>query len=301
MKSRGTLKYIAAVILFGSNGVVASRIALSSDEIVLTRTLIGALFLAAVFLSSRVTPSFRRDGRQLAFLLASGVAMGVSWLLLFETYTRLGVGVATLAYYCGPVIVMVLAPIVFGERLAASSIGGFLAVVLGMLCVNGAALLRGQASLGLVFGVLSAVAYAAMVILNKKADGIAGLENAMWQLIAACGTVALFVGLTRGVAIHVPPDGWAPILVLGLVNTGIGCYLYFSSIGSMRAQSVAILGYLEPLSALLFAAALLGESLSALQVAGAALILGGAACGELLRQPRAAGSSATMQPTGMEG
>jgi len=284
MRNRDTLKYLAAVTLFGSNGVVASRIAMSSYDIVLTRTLIGALFLAAVFISSRARPTCWRDKRHFAFLLASGVAMGTSWLFLFEAYTRVGVSVATLAYYCGPVIVMVLAPVVFGERLAVSSVTGFLAVAVGMMCVNGQVLARGWDSSGLIFGVLAAVAYSAMVILNKKAGSITGLENPMWQLVAAFLTVAVFVVVKHGFAVHVPVGSWVPVLVLGLLNTGLGCYLYFSSIGGMRAQSVAILGYLEPLSALLFAAVFLGESLSPLQAVGAALILGGAAFGELLRQ-----------------
>lgn len=283
MRNRDTLKYVAAVILFGSNGVVASQIAMSSSAIVFTRTLIGALFLAVIFILSRARPTCWRDKRHFTFLLASGVAMGASWLFLFEAYAQVGVSVAILAYYCGPVIVMILAPVVFKERIALASVIGFLAVVVGMLCVNGQTLVQGQLSPGLIFAVLAAFTYAAMVILNKKAGSITGLENPMWQLIAAFVTVALFVLFKEGAAIHVPAGSWIPVLVLGLLNTGVGCYLYFSSIGGMRAQSVAILGYLEPLSALLFAAAFLGESLSPIQVVGAALILSGAVFGELLR------------------
>ena len=76
----------------------------------------------------------------------------------------------------------------------------------------------------------------------------------------------------------------APVLVLGLVNTGIACYLYFSSLGQLPVQTVAITGYLEPLSALVFSALLLGEKLAPIQIAGAALILGGAAFGEVMGQ-----------------
>jgi drug/metabolite transporter (DMT)-like permease len=72
-----------------------------------------------------------------------------------------------------------------------------------------------------------------------------------------------------------------PILLLGIVNTGIGCYFYFSSLGSLPVQTVSICGYLEPLSALIFSATILGEKLSLMQIAGTALILGGAAFGEL--------------------
>lgn len=283
MRNRDTLKYVAAVILFGSNGVIASQIAMSSSAIVFTRTLIGALFLAAIYILSRARPTCWRNKRHFAFLLASGVAMGASWLFLFEAYTQVGVSVAILAYYCGPVIVMILAPVVFKERIALASVIGFLAVVVGMLCVNGQTLVQGHVSPGLIFAVLAAFTYAAMVILNKKAGSITGLENPLWQLVAAFVTVALFVLFKEGAAIRVPAGSWIPVLVLGLLNTGVGCYLYFSSIGGMRAQSVAILGYLEPLSALLFAAAFLGESLSPIQMVGAALILSGAVFGELLR------------------
>lgn len=111
-----------------------------------------------------------------------------------------------------------------------------------------------------------------------------GLENPMWQLIASFLTVAVFLGMKQGFSIRVEPGSLVPILLLGIVNTGIGCYLYFSSIGDLPIQAVAVIGYLEPLSALVFSAVLLGETLGFVQVLGAVLILGGAAFGELFRR-----------------
>lgn len=43
--------------------------------------------------------------------------MGISWLFLFEAYRRIGVSIASLGYYCGPVIVMALTPVMFHEKL----------------------------------------------------------------------------------------------------------------------------------------------------------------------------------------
>jgi drug/metabolite transporter (DMT)-like permease len=277
-------KYVAALLLFGSNGIVASRIALSSYEIVFTRTLIGSLLLVLLFASSRQTAQLGRNRSHLFYLVVSGVAMGASWMFLYEAYVQIGVSVASLAYYCGPVIVMVLSPILFRERATSAKILGFIAVLVGMFLVNWQALSQGKTVWGLACGALSALMYAFMVIFNKKAVSITGLENAMWQLIVSFITVALFVGLKQGWAIHIAPGNWLPILFLGIVNTGIGCYFYFSSIGHLPVQSVAIIGYLEPLSALLFSAALLGEKLGLAQVVGAALILGGAAFGEFFGQ-----------------
>ena len=106
----------------------------------------------------------------------------------------------------------------------------------------------------------------------------------MWQLTISFITVAIFLFLKQGFSINIASDNLLPILFLGIVNTGIGCYLYFSSIGDLPVQSVAICGYLEPLSALFFSAALLGENLNFVQIVGAVLILGGAAFGELFHK-----------------
>jgi len=146
MKDKPGLRYIVALLLFGSNGIVASYISLPSYEIVFTRTLIGSLFLLLIFISSKQKVQFWRNKRHSLYLVISGVAMGASWMFLFEAYAQIGVSISTLAYYCGPVIVMILSPIVFKEKLTAIKLLGFLAVVLGMFCVNGQSMLQGTVS-----------------------------------------------------------------------------------------------------------------------------------------------------------
>jgi drug/metabolite transporter (DMT)-like permease len=215
-------------------------------------------------------------------------------MFLYEAYAQIGVSLASLAYYCGPIIVMILSPLLFREKIALATLIGFFAVMFGMLCVNGQVLFQGRASWGLMFGVLSAVMYAFMVIFNKKAVSIIGLENPMLQLIISFLAVAVFVGIKQGFSIHRIDGNWAPILILGIVNTGIGCYFYFSSIGELPVQTVVICGYVEPLSALFFSAALLGEEMSWLQIIGSVMILGGAAFGEFFRGKSMVPQTATL-------
>lgn len=284
MKNKATFKYMTALLLFGSNGIVASHIKLNSYEIVFTRTFIGALFLVLIFLFSKQEKRFWKNKPHSLYLLISGVSMGASWMFLFEAYRQIGVSVATLAYYCGPVIVMMFSWIIFKEKITTIKFIGFFAVLIGMVFVNRQAFLQGHISWGLGFGILSAVMYAFMVIFNKKVTSITGLENPTWQLIASFVTVAVFLVFRQGFSIHIESKDLMPVLLLGIVNTGIGCYFYFSSIGDLQVQTVAILGYLEPLSALFFSAALLGETLGFLQLIGAVLILGGAAFGELFHR-----------------
>lgn len=282
---RAYFKYLLALLLFGTNGIVASYIELSSYEIVLLRTLIGSLFLLAVFLASKKEPLQRENKRDLGNLIISGAAMGTSWMFLYEAYARIGVSLATLAYYCGPVLVMAVSPLLFREKTTGAKLIGLLAVLMGMFLVNRQALLLDGFSWGLLYGLLSALTYAFMVIFNKRAVSITGLKNSAYQLSISFFTVALFTLIKQGAAMDIAPRSIPPILFLGIVNTGIGCYLYFSSIQSLPAQSVAICGYLEPTSALLFSAVFLSERLTPLQWAGTLLILGGAAFGELYRRP----------------
>lgn len=277
------IKYFAALLMFGMNGIVASHIALSSYEIVFTRTLIGSLLLIAIFALSRQKVHLFKAKGQMLCLIVSGVAMGASWMFLYEAYRQIGVGIASLAYYCGPIIVIILAPVLFREKLTLSKVAGFLAVIAGMLCVNAQVLNEGKTAWGLFCGVMSAFMYAFMVIFNKKAGRITGLENSMWQLATAFLTVAVFVGIKQGFVMHIELGSWIPILILGIFNTGIGCYFYFSSIGNLPVQTVAVCGYLEPLSAVVFSALFLHERMTTVQVIDAALILGGVAFAELLR------------------
>ena len=290
MHAKPFYKYIAALLLFGSNGLVASLIPLPSLHIVLLRTLIGSLFLLAVAMLSGIRFSFLQHRRQFLFLVASGAALGAGWIFLFEAYVRIGVSLASLLYYCGPVLVMALSPLLFRERLTAKALVGFGAVLLGVVLINGCS----GASLdawGIACGLLSALLYAIMVICSKKAPDITGLENSALQIASAFLTVALWgllqegPSLFGGILSELQAAGLAkslpPALVLGLVNTGLGCYLYFSAIGRLRVQTVAVCGYLEPLSAVLFSILFLGETLRLPQVLGAVLILGGALWGEL--------------------
>jgi drug/metabolite transporter (DMT)-like permease len=186
---------------------------------------------------------------------------------------------------------MVLAPFLFKEKVSRSKIVGFAAVLCGVFLVNGQAAARGKTVWGLVCGGLSAVMYAFMVIFNKKSKNITGLQNSMLQLFVSFLTVAVFVGFKRKFVIHIPADDWIPILILGLVNTGAGCYFYFSSIGRLPVQTVAICGYIEPLSAVVLSVAFLGEPMSPLQMLGAVLILGGAIFGESVKPKTAQGSA----------
>ena len=239
--------------------------------------------LLAFFFLSGHRVSFTSRGQDVLLICLSGAAMGASWMLLYEGYQRIGVATASLLYYCGPVIVMALSPLFFREKLTYVKLIGFSAVCAGIVLING---LSGEALnvIGCICGIGGAVFYAVMLILNKKARSVDGMENSLLQMLSATATTVLFLLCREQLSFSVTEGHvWLWILLLGLVNTGFGCWCYFSAIGALPVQTVAVCGYIEPMSAVVFSALLLREHMTPPQLLGAVLIVGGALFAECVR------------------
>ena len=272
---RDFLKYLLGLLLFGSNGVAASFIALQSHEIVLLRSVLGSAFLLALFLLTGGRFTLRQHRRDAFFIVLSGIAMAADWLLLFEAYARIGVSLGMIINYCGPVIVIACSAAFFSERITAKTVLALTSALVGAVLISWQGIQTGIDRIGLLLAVLSAFAYAAMVILNKLSLEITGTENATIQLLSACAVVILYAAVRHGIHIRIPQGSLLPVLWIGIINTGLGCFLYFSSISALPAQTVAICGYLEPLSAVLFSEIILRERMLPVQIIGTVLILGG--------------------------
>jgi drug/metabolite transporter (DMT)-like permease len=277
--------YIASLLLFGSNGIVAAAIPLPSTQIVVLRTFIGTMLLVAVIAFSRDLRGLHEEQSGLKFVLASGVCTGLSWVTLYEAYRLVGVGVSSLLYYCAPIVVMIVSVPLFGEKMTMRGAGGFTVVLAGTVLVGAQASAVGGSVTGVVLAALSALCHAGMVICSKKAPEVSGLRSSAIQLAVSCLIALPFLAGEGGLGflVDIPSDAWPAILFLGLANTGLGCLMYFTSVPRLPAQTVATLGYLEPLSAVVLSALLLGETLSALQWVGAVMIIGGALFGEQSR------------------
>ena len=272
--------YIASLLIFGSNGVFAAHIDLSSAEIVCMRTLIGSAALILVLLLSRTGLDWGAMRREALKLIAAGICLGVNWALLFEAYKLMSVSMATLTYYTSPVIVLLLSPVLLKEKQSVRAYIGMAAAVVGLVLAVGVSDAAITAT-GLLVGLGSAVFYAALIVFNKKIDGVSGLPLTTIEMVIAACVMVPYVLLTGG-RIGFPPDmeGTLYLLFLCLVNTGLACFMYFSSMNKLPARAVALFGYVDPVSALIFSAVFLGDWLGVAQLAGAALVFAGAAWGQ---------------------
>ena len=275
--------YISALLLFATVGVIGANISLTPVQIVLTRTFFGFITIAGVFLLMRQKLHIFQYKKDTLMVLLSGIFMGLNWICLFQGYARIGVSITILSCYCGPVLVMLLSPLLFKEKLTPAKIAGFAVVFIGVILLNGKIAVSGGDLLGVLACILAAVTYAFLVICNKFSTHIVGLENSVVQLFSSFATV-LICALIQGQAHFAVPSGeWPYILLLGIVVTGVGCFLYFLGINRLPIQSVSVCGYIEPLCSVIFAAVLLGERMAIAQVLGGGMVLGGAIFTEIKR------------------
>ena len=114
-----------------------------------------------------------------------------------------------------------------------------------------------------------------MLLSNKLTTQIRGTDNAMLQVLFTTAVVAAYSALRGELAPELSMSELPAVLLLGVVCTGLASWLYFSPIGELPAQTVAVCGYIEPLSAALLSALVLGERMSAVQLLGAVLVIGG--------------------------
>ena len=286
-KVNGRVKIISAMLIFGSIGVFVKNINLSSSEIALLRGVIGSIFLICATFFLRQKLSFKSIQRNIVLLFLSGSAIGFNWILLFQAYKYTSISNATLSYYFAPIVVIILAPFVLKERLSLAKVGCILAAMLGLFLIVNLGSSSTNASynhvVGILYGLSAAVLYASVILMNKFIKDLAGFETTLVQLVVAVVVLSPYVFIKD----HFEFSGLNSrsillILIVGIIHTGLAYFLYFTSIKELKGQTIAVLSYIDPISAVIIAALFLGESMSFIQMIGGALILGSAFLSERL-------------------
>ena len=270
------LSIALSMAIFGTIGAFTRAISVSSGELALYRAVMACLLIGGYFLIRGEKLPVKELGRDLPLLLLSGAAMGVNWILLFQAFRYTTISAATLSYYFAPVIVTLVCPLLFREKLTGRQVVCFVMSTAGIVLITGTATLGGGTDLiGILYGLGAAVLYAAVVLVNKFIRKVTGLHRTFLQMVAAAVTLAPYVALTGGINLGgLDGRGWICLLVVGIVHTGISYCLYFSSLQELPGQKAAILSYIDPLVAVAVSVAVLGEPLTARQALGGALILG---------------------------
>ena len=267
----------SAMVVFGTIGLFVRNIDMPSSIIAFIRGAVGALFLILFCLVTRKKFSFSAVREKLLLLCLSGGAIGVNWILLFEAYRYTTVATATLCYYMAPIFVIVMSSFIYKEKLTYKKICCTLAALVGMVFVSGVAE-TGIGNIGdmrgVILGVLAAVFYSSVVLMNKSLGSVPAYDKTIVQLIGAAVVILPYCLATVDMgSLNFDKNSIIMLAVVSIVHTGIAYTAYFGSMKNLPSQTIAIMSYIDPIVAVILSAVFLKEQMTILGIIGAVMIL----------------------------
>ncbi len=236
------------------------------------RYAIALLILAAIMKIQRISFGVRR--RDLPALAGLGLLFSFSSLFLFTSYNYMDAGVASTILFVYPVMVAVIMSLFFNEKvslLTAACIVMSLAGI-GLLSHGGG---RPASVAGIVFVLLSALSYAVyMVWLNRcSAREFPAVKLTFYALLFGLPVFVVRTDFLTGLEGVASGWLWIDILLLATLPTVVSLILTAVSIRSIGSTAAAILGAMEPVTALFFGVMIFGEKLTPRIALGVVLIL----------------------------
>lgn len=276
------LMFISAT--FGTIGFVMHFIPLSSPATVFYRALIGGLFIILMCLVSNKVIDIKSMKENFMILVLTSFFMGLNWVFQFEAFKVSSVAIGTVCYNTMPIFLLIIASIVFKERITIKNIICISIATIGIVLVSNVIETGIQSNqvLGCIYGILGAVLYALIVVYNRKLSNIATHDKIIFQFMFSSIIMAIYVLLIqrntlffdKNLDSHTYIIGLISLLTLCLFHTGF-CYVhYFNAVSNLKAETVAIMTYIDPVVALLLSYFVLKEQTTGMQIIGAILILG---------------------------
>ncbi len=283
--NKSKISLILSMFIFGTIGIFRRYIPLPSSILAMARGFIGVIFLLIFMAIKKEKFNLKEIKNKLFILCVSGVAIGFNWILLFEAYNYTTVATATLCYYMAPVFVIMASPFLFKEKLTLKKLICVIVALVGMVLVSGVIEtgFSGISELkGVLLGLGAAVLYASVVLMNKKTAGISAYSKTAIQLGSAAIVLLPYTILTEDFStLTFEPLTIIMLIIVGVVHTGVTYALYFGSMDNLKAQTVAIFSYIDPVVAIILSALILNEKMSIFGVIGAVLVLGSTMISEL--------------------
>jgi len=211
-------------------------------------------------------------GRDLAWLLAMG---GVGYVgqsfSFFAALQYASAGLVALLLYLYPAIVVLLTALVF-RRAVGVGRGWAVAAALAGTALTVGGDLHSEAP-GILLGILAAFIYSAYILVGAGVMPRVGSQAAATVVMLAAAAVYGAMALGTGLALPATPAGWGAVLAIALFSTLFAILGFFKGLERLGAADASTLSTLEPLVTLGLAALVLGETVTAMQLAGGALIL----------------------------
>jgi len=277
----GLARVAIAGLIWGSIPLVLRAADGASVVKVFFRVFFAGLVIGGWMLTTgRWRELLKLERRKLLQVMAQGLILTLNWFLFLTALDLTTVATAELLGYTGPVFVAALAPVVTGERFDKRIVAPLVLAMGGIVVILAQHGLQVESSaemLGAVLAFCSALTYATLLLRAKKI--LRGISSGSLMLLEY--SVASAVLLPFVIAAYARGDGpstqgsYAALVTLGVFHTAIAGFIFLSGLRRVRTDHAAILTYVEPVSAVVFAAAFLGEPLTTATVVGGALVVGG--------------------------
>lgn len=293
------LKFILISATFGTVGLFTHFIPLSSAAIVFYRALLGGAFIVVMMKLSGIDIDIKSMSDNLIVLIFTGFFMALNWVLQFEAFKVSSVAIGTVCYNMMPIFLLIIASFVFNEKITLKSGLCILIATIGVILVSNVINvgIKSNEVLGCVYGILGAIFYALIVTFNRKLSQIKTHDKVIFQFAFSALIMAIYVGLIEKKSFFIDSNlqkneivlGIVCMLILSFLHTGF-CYVhYFNAVSRLKAETVAILTYIDPVVALFLSYFILKENMTALQFLGAVLILGSTLFNELSKTSKEIG------------
>ena len=275
------LKYTTAVILYGTIGMFLRYVSLPSEVTAMCRGILGSLFILLFRTLTRHPIDMDAVKANAKWLVLSGISLGLNWIFLFAAYMTTTVAIASICNYMAPIFVICLTPLLLKEPLDRAKLPYVGLAFLGVLLVSNPSG-EGANLTGVLLGLTAALCFTAIVIFNRKLTDINSYDKSIVQLALSAVTILPYALIHNHGTIPLPAGNalWI-VLMLGIVHTGFAYCLYFSGLKNLPVQTIAVLGYLEPVVSVLCSVLFLRETMGITGWIGTVLVIGSALLGEL--------------------
>lgn len=274
------LAMLSSMLIFGTIGIFRKYIPIPSAMLASLRGVIGGTFLIIYTRIIGKKLDFDYTKKQIVLLCATGIVLGLNWIMLFEAYNYTSVAIATVCYYMQPTIVILLSPILFHEKLSERKGICVVGTIIGISLISGLTnideiVMSDIKGIGL--GIFAAILYAGVIILNKKNPTKDAYSKTIIQLYTSAIVLLPYI-LMLGNNYEIQMDAKAILMIgiVGIVHTGIAYTLYFGSMENLNSQTIAIMSYIDPVFAIILSAILLRENMNLATFIGAVLVIGSA-------------------------
>lgn len=235
-------------------------------------------------------------GKNFFVLIWTGFFMGLNWVFQFEAFRVSTVAIGTVCYNTMPIFLLIIASFMFKEKITLKSVVCILIATIGVVLVSNVINtgIRSNEVLGCFYGILGAINYALIVIFNRKLSHIETHDKIIFQFIFSAIIMFIYVLFIQKDSLFFKEDisnetlliGIICILLLSFFHTGF-CYVhYFNAVSRLKAETVAILTYIDPVVALFTSYFILREKTTGLQMLGAGLILASTLANELIKSKK---------------